>query len=307
MHKTGTTAFQQFCRTNRAILRQRGIWYPDYGPVRNNAPLNHHEFVAAFANENSERRSLSPREVRSVVSYWRENADGASLLLSSEAIARHKWIELAKPDWRTHRETFLKSLKTALNDFEVFPVIVIRDQDAYVRSAYLENIARASTSGLLTFDEYVERCRLEKLQFLDNLEIMERVLGSLTVLKYEELESSIQGAILSRFGFDVSDLPSPGVVRRSLGVNEARLKRHLNRAIIRIRPRRFRSAINLAVNRALAWKPTGALLSLLTSDRLREDFWATPADREAFLRTFQRENCAIRERYGIPSKLPARP
>lgn len=289
LHKTGTTALQRFAASHRERLRERGLWYPTYEPVRQ-TPCGAHNLLAHSLGCTRKAARFSPTEIRQLVSHWHDRADNRSLLVSAEAFCRHV-TPGAGPDWIEQRVCYLERVASALSDFDVEIVLVLRRQDQFVHSAYLENIMKATRLASLSFPEFRKVFEQGTLRYADNLEAFARVFDRVHVMRYDELKDDgrLCGNSLHKLGVDVHDLPEPGRIRESLTVDQARIKRALLPIVLS-------RGVNNRIN-ALVRTPMVSRLSRGLSSNKRIDFWESDLVRRQWQQSYDAENKRILARF----------
>lgn len=99
LHKTGTTAIQRFASANRRILRERGLLYPTFQPIREEQCEAHNRLAHSFASV-GKSRTFSDEHIARLCGYWCDHAGRDTVFLSAEAFCRHvllatgaEWIE----------------------------------------------------------------------------------------------------------------------------------------------------------------------------------------------------------------------
>lgn len=289
LHKTGTTAIQSFAGCNRDELRRRGIWYPTHEPVRDIRQDSHNRLAHSLART-GKSGLLSDQEIHSLARHWRENVRNEVVLLSAEAASRHL---LGNPEtsWFDRRVEYLRQVSNALSDFDVEVVVVLRRQDQYLHSTYLEHIMKMNREASLSFDDFRSHLESLHLQYEKNLDAFESCFDRIRVLIYDDLrvDGRMCSNFFSEFGIDVSDLPDPGIVRRSLSPPQARAKRAIRMLILT-------KGINRQVNRLF-----GSAAGRWLADQVVSDsgcgFWRSVDARERWQRRYDVENERIRRRF----------
>jgi len=289
LHKTGTTALQQFAARNRERLRERGLWYPTYEPVRR-GPCGAHNLLAHSFACTRKSAKFSSGEIKQLVGYWHGHIGNDSLFLSAEALCRHV-IPDAGPDWVEQRLRYLERVASAFSDFDVEVVFVLRRQDQFVHSAYLENIMKATRLASLSFPEFRKVFEQGNLRYEDNLNVFVRVFDRVHVMLYEDLQTDghLCANFLRNLGFDADDLPEPGKIRESFTIDQARVKRVLLPIVVS-------RGVNNRVNALLRT----SMVSRLSERLLRNagiDFWEDDLVRRQWQQVYEKENERIRHRF----------
>ena len=107
-HKTGTTAVQRFAAAHRAILRERGLWYPSYDEIGLPEHYAHHHFAHAIADAARGKFDIGDAE-RFSAAVRRGRRKGETVLLSAEPIYRH--VLKGPDDYWAQREAYVARLK----------------------------------------------------------------------------------------------------------------------------------------------------------------------------------------------------
>ena len=305
-HKTGTSAIQQFAARNRRRLLAGGVLYPRLWPavgLAGNRPSSgHHALAHALARLPASSTDPSDsdavfRKARELVQRWvdRADADGCSVLLSSEAICRYGWEENGVGEQGVN--TYLERWRKLLSEFDVLPVLVVRRQDDFTRSLYQEHVAAGTgASARLAFSEFLTRAAADKARFLERLEGFRKVFGKVRVLVYEELTGgSLPGSFLQQLDIDGLEGCVAPVVRPSLSVAETLIKQRLNAWILG----RWQNRL------VLLWLRSAAVRGIVQGE-LGDctTLWSDAEVRAAFIEQFDRENARIaRDFLGRDGKL----
>ena len=286
LHKTGTTAIQRFAATHRAALLERGLWYPDFRPVLEESPPSHNRLAHALAGPDKPGR-LSTGQIETLTRHWHEQAGDRSLLISAEALCRHIDPRGGR-DWYDQRVGYLERLAEVLSGFEVEVVLVLRRQDDFAHSVYLENIMKASKRGRMSFPEFRDYLRKRHLRYEDNIAAFRERFPRLKILTYEAIaaDKRLCGNFFAELGWDVTDLREPGRIRDSLSVPQARTKRAML-------PLTLLPGQNRLLNRFLKWRPVeGALHRIMAGSP--NGFWESERARAEWRRAYAAENERLR-------------
>ncbi len=291
LHKTGTTAIQAFAHQNRMALRDQGVLYPDYRPLWHKQYEAHHDFAHAIAGQG---KRLSAAQTEKLAKRWAAAAaaENLTVFLSSEAISRHV-DETVSGNWTDKRTAYLKKLAHILSDFDVMIIIVLRRQDAYVKSLFQEHVMKNSAAGRQPFAAFRKKFSKSKIQrrFYQNLLLFEDIFPRIQIMIYEDLikDGQLCVAFFSRLGLDVRHMKQVGVVRKSLSARETLLKVFLNQGITN----------NQQNKRALEWIKSPEVQNLLDKHygRKRFDLWESQKTKQEFLAHYEAENEWIRQRY----------
>jgi len=294
LHKTGTTAIQQFAARNRRRLLAGGFLYPRLWPAALRPVAGHHFLFHAVAGR---ERHLTLVQAHKLVRRWHRRAIKADccVLLSSEAICRYMPDGRAGPD--AHGRRFVERLLTLLSDFDVRPVLVVRRQDDFVRSLYQEHVAAGTgASACSSFSDYLSAAAADKARFLERLRVFRETFGSVSVLVYEELaDRTLPVQFLQRLGVGGLDGCHTRAVRRSLSVAETLVKQRLNAWITGRQQNRL----------VLLWLRSRAVQRVLQRTLGGcNTLWPDGATRVEFLARFDAENRLIaREFLGRDDRL----
>lgn len=289
LHKTGTTAIQAFAAGNRDALEACGAWYPTFEPVGPVDNESHNRLAHSIAGT-GKSGSFGDAEVHRLLKHWRDECGESRLVISAEALSRH--VDPAGgSDWKSQRKAYLDRVASALADFEVEVVLVLRPQAEFVHSAYLENVMKASRRGSWSFARFREYLAERHLRYEDNLDAFDRAFGNVRVLVYDDLVQS--GAFCSAFfealGFTVEGLKEPGRIRRSLSARQARIKRALLPII-------FTRGQNRWINAVLR-KPAVTSLADRVLDDCGTGLWESSSVHREWQRRYEDENERIRARF----------
>lgn len=198
----------------------------------------------------------------------------------------------------------LDEAKTALSrasnggfsDFVVEIVLVLRRQDQFIHSAYLENIMEATPLASLSFREFREAFVQAGLRYEDNLRAFQKTFGRVRVMVYENLRNDgrLCRNFLREIGFDMDDLAEPGKVRESLTIRQARLKRSILPLVVA-------RGVNRRINSLVRSYPATRLAQYLWP-HMEAGFWGSELERRQWQRNYDAQNERIRQRF-----LPAHP
>ncbi|MEF8792417.1 hypothetical protein [Thiohalorhabdus sp.] len=179
----------------------------------------------------------------------------------------------------------------AFRDFDVEVILVLRRQDELAHSLYLENIMKGSRRGRMSFSDFRKFIESRHLRFEDNIATFERVFGPVRVLTYEGLarDNRLLQNFFAELGFRVAGLEDSGLVRQSLTVRQARMKRAFLPLI-------GSHGQNRQVNRFLRWGPM-ARASARFVDEPETGFWENESARQRWLECYAEENERIRSRF----------
>jgi len=289
LHKTGTTAIQAFASRNRGELRRRGVWYPGYEPVRSVDHQSHNRLAHSFA-QTGKRGLLSAQEIESLVDYWQTQGSDETILISAEAFSRHVLTD-EHNDWLSQRVMYLRHVAESLNAFEVDAVLVLRRQDEYVHSTYLEHVMKGTKEGALSFEEFRQRLGDLHLQYEKNLMAFESCFDRIHVMLYEDLRRDPRfcANFFSGIGFDVSDLQEPGIVRKSLSPAQANVKKS-------VRWMAVSKGMNRGLNASLR-SGVGEWLAHRLGKAGDAGLWKSDAERRQWQDRYAEENERIRRRF----------
>lgn len=283
-HKTGTTALQQFGHTNRRELLARGLFYADYGDDSLGLRDGHHQFAHTLAaNEPDSRDRLS-----SIVNYWYSvaKAEGVPVLVSTEALWRHKWPTAAS-HW-VGRAEYLRRLADLLLPFEVEVIIVYRRPDDFARSVYQEGVA-TGLKRLPDFDEWIKRDHT-MLQYTKNAAVLTEPFPRGQHWVYEDLvrDGGLYAKFFGGLGVSIEGLKSPDLVRQSLSPAETVVKNYANQYISkRTQGRKF-----------VTWMREEGLCAEIESGNPGElSLWASPRDRLRFIARREEDLSELRSRF----------
>lgn len=237
-HKTGTTLIQRFAAANRAELKKRGLWYPNYDFPGQPGHYTHHHFARAVAGEVSNQ--IRPGQLEAFVGRLAADAEQPrTLLLSSElayrlAMKTGENVRVIEGAPKTAEETFwrrrgayLTRLSRTLAPLNPEVVIVLRGQGDYARSLYQEQVkASRYTESLRTFlKDYRSR-----FEYFRQIGLLRELVGPVKILIYEDLCEG--GGLLENFfaalGVDIRDMRKPSGKNRSFPVPVTEFLRRVN-------------------------------------------------------------------------------
>ncbi len=290
--KTGTTAVQAFAARHREALKDRGFIYPTFEPISSKYMEAHHHLAHAVADSSHQ---LSLAEVSDLLASWNQAASfkDDTILLSAESVWRHidSTIQVG---WIAQRQAFLERLAEQLQDFEVKMVIVLRRQDTFTQSLFMEHVMKGTKLGTQSFAQFRLKERETTLRFWENLRLFSSVFSNVAVMTYDDLskDKNLCHNFFKAIGVSTEGLEDVGVVRKSLSVEETLIKIYLNRFLKEKKQNK----------KLMAWLRSDTIKALAKqylSDN--EDLWESYAVRKAFLDSFSEENALICSKY-FPDK-----
>lgn len=179
-HKTGTTSIQRFCSSNRATLREHGLWYPSTDVGRFPGHYAHHRVSHAIAGKDE---AFGPRDAGDFFNRVRRKMNSnETILVSAEPLYRHVLPDPATADdGRSAAERqqddfvrYAQSVRHHTRKFDVTVLVMLRRQDHFLESLYAEHVlATAYTRSIDAF----ERGRRHLLDFDARLDGWARAFG----------------------------------------------------------------------------------------------------------------------------------
>lgn len=287
-HKTGTTAVQRFAAAHRAILRERGLWYPSYDEIGLPEHYAHHHFAHAIADAARGKFDIGDAE-RFSAAVRRGRRKGETVLLSAEPIYRH--VLKGPDDYWAQREAYVARLKEMIGTDDATVLAVFRRQDGFARSLYQEKIK--SRKYAARFRQFLVEQRHE-FEYHRQLSVFAAVFGGVDLLIYEDLrQRGLIDAFFAHLGIDVSDLGRNAAENRSLPIELVEYKRLLNAT--RAGKGKLAHVADLLDKRAA----TGGLRDHID--------WISRQDMEAFCASFDAENEALRRDFASDHPAPIFP
>lgn len=292
-HKTGTTAIQTFATHNREQLRARGIGYP---PLKLDSQHDAHNRLAHALAGKGKRGLGQFSKVSDLLASWRESCGTEDLFISGEAFCRQFNLS-DKGNWIDKRRKYLQHVSDQLSEFEVSVVIVLRRQDEFAHSAYLENIMKGSSRSRISFKKFRKLLAQQNLRFEENLKAFSESFDQVKVLIYDDLIENRQLCqnFFSSLGIDTKALKEPGRIRRSPDYATARLKRILNPLI-------HHRKLNEFFNHLIASDTVQTALHHWVPKH-QTSFWESETARKAWLKEYENENERIRQKFRPDKKL----
>jgi len=177
--KTGTTVLQNYMASNRVLLLEHGINYPeipaDGGPQSTNG---HHYFAHQLAKSDTNIPAF-----RNFVEGQKKSLD-AVLFLSAEPMARHA-IHSSPGVYNTwvDKGRYVSRVRAALGTRDVEILVVLRQAHKLAESAYKELIKK--TNANLTFKDFINT-RFFGYDFPKLLSLWQRHFGQIKVHLYDD-------------------------------------------------------------------------------------------------------------------------
>jgi len=181
---------------------------------------------------------------------------------------------------------------TVLSDFYVEVVLVYRRPDDFARSLYQEIInSRSPTPTLPKLADWLYEGDRHQFRYHESASLFREVFPHTNVRVYEDYIGG-NGLYVNFFGLlgvDVSDLPTPGKVRKSLNAPQTVVKNYANDALQTKR----------ASDEFVEWLQTDKIASKMERafGGTRFDLWPSQSERQAFLDSRATDLEAFREAF----------
>jgi len=234
---------------------------------------------------------MSFEEASSLPAHWLRLATEhqADVLISVESMYRHC---VGEGSFLQRRRQFLERVATVLSDFDVEIVLVYRRPDDFARSLYQEFInSRTPTPTLPTFTDWLYEEDRYQVRYHESASLFQEVFPRTSIKIYEDCIDG-DGLYVNFFGLlgvDVSDLPTPGNVRKSLNAPQTVVKNYANDAL------QTKGASDKFVEWLQTDKITSAIERAFGGTRL--DLWQSHQERQAFLDSRATDLEAFREAF----------
>ncbi len=282
-HKTGTTSIQHFFRKNDKLLRERGIWYPNYNIINKAKRYAHHEVAHAIAGKS---KNISFENVKSFITKINNStALDEKILISAEPFYRHHVGSSTKRTLWADKETYIKRVSQLFgSDSEI--IFVLRRQDYFAASLYQENIkvnryAKSFTSFKNEYMHYFDYYR--------NIKLWNKHFDKIKVLIFEDLiaNNSLEYDFCKALGVsDFDDFKTPSIKNESLHPYLIEFKRLVNGSPLSL------SKLDEIKNNMLNSSPEKA-----AEFPVIEYCWHNSDSRDAFLDLFIESNKLIHDEY----------
>lgn len=122
LHKTGSTAIQNFCNMNRLILQEQNFCYPESGQIWG----GHHPYAWSLGVKHPHYREEMGSSVE-IAGKYLEEADGRHIVLSSE-------------DFEFIGPLEMKIVIREFDGLDIRVVAYLRPQDSYLESEYAQHV-----------------------------------------------------------------------------------------------------------------------------------------------------------------------
>jgi hypothetical protein len=145
-HKTGTTSIQKALADGRAWLQERGVTYPDGGPVFR-AANPHHRWSRALTGAPGQ----DPADAIAYLDYV-DSVASDRIIISTEAIYKHisglaGFDIFQLPDYWQRRERYIDDLAALVRRYDARVVVWFREQESFARSLFGEMVAKGHWDG----------------------------------------------------------------------------------------------------------------------------------------------------------------
>ena len=232
MHKTGTTAIQEFLFANKQNLRKKGIHYPG-------TQKNHHLLGNFLKQKNFTQAN------QLLATYLREPHIENDIILSSETLSSLANNQIKR---------FVQILRTKSAIETVKIVIFIRPEIEYYESAYRQIIKEIKNNCAVKYDEF-----LKNINYGSSGEILTKINNwsaffgrdNMKVIRYEKPNHTTNSISTFCNMFGIVDLanwvyPFESIVNKSLSTHQTELLRWLKKA--HLSESNFSSIANLFPN-----------------------------------------------------------
>jgi hypothetical protein len=233
-HKTGTTSIQRGLSRNREVLKENGIWYPNYDLIDKRGHYAHIGIANAFSGAHPDLTRKDAVNFFSQVAEQSKYYD--TTIISAESFFRHVSIGadgqpqkipgLAENYW-PKRIDYISEVRDhfPVDDIEI--AMVVRRQIEYGQSLYQEHIKTSGYRG--DFSEF-RNSFWHRFDYLRQARAWAQVFGKLHVLRFEDLIKADN--IMDEFGTGIdvalSGLSSVPVENASLSPDLVVWKRMMN-------------------------------------------------------------------------------
>lgn len=235
-HKTATTSVQRGLSRNREVLKERGIWYPDYELIGKRNHYAHLGIVNAFSHAHPE---MTREEA---IAYFAAVSEGARdydvTIISAEPFFRHvihgKNGKSAKPSFYTslyweQRNAYIEDVRAHFPHDNVDIAMVVRRQVDYGPSLYQEHV---KTSRYTCDYAHFRKNFWPRFDYLRQARAWRDVFGTLRLARFEDLVRApdLLDAFGTLIGADLGNLDPAPVQNESLPPDLVIWKRLLNRS-----------------------------------------------------------------------------
>lgn len=218
VHKTATTTIQAALSRDRDALRRDSILYPSCWPPFPREIVRptkaHHRFAHAVAGTNWRGRAGASLFSRGLA---RRAHHADRVVLSSEAMFRHRWRDTSYPD---PREAYLVRVRGFLGAFDVTPLIYLRQPHRFAESLFKEKAIKVGISQP-SFANFVQG-NAALFDFHAYLLTLERVFGKYRLRIYDdEAKTGILRGFYREIGARIS--PSSPDTRNRVSISNRAL------------------------------------------------------------------------------------
>lgn len=201
-HKTGTTSIQTALEENRDWLRERGLVYPDGGPIYETR-LPHHAWSHGLTGVDPDKAAKSASFIDYASSLAR---DDGTLLLSAEPIYRHvdgldAYDFSSVGDYWDRRMRYIGNIAAKLDRFDVRVVVWFRERESFARSLFAEMTNKGHWDGPL--DRFNEAFAVW-FEYERQLQLFKDAFSTVDVYSYEVAsQSGLVPYFFEKIGFPV--------------------------------------------------------------------------------------------------------
>ena len=220
--ETGNTAIQRFAAAHRGALRARGLWYPSYEEIGLPPHYGHHDFAHAIA-EDAVRQFTVADAARFAELIRTKGRPDEMILISAEPIYRN--LAGTGNYWARRRE-YVRRLRNFIDVNDSVIVAVFRRQDEFARATYQERIRLTKYSQ--SFRKFLSDSA-PSFDYLNQIKLFRDSFRNSIIMVHEDLsDHGLVDTFFNRLGVDVTGLPTPQPVKRSLPLELVEYKRLLN-------------------------------------------------------------------------------
>ncbi|MCE8002218.1 hypothetical protein [Billgrantia ethanolica] len=182
-HKSASTTIQRTLRANNELVETRyGFSFIGGQELKGTAVATHFRSIANKEILNQHDFAKSIKDAKEDLKRVLNNCGKNDVIISWEGILGHSSLDIYKGIY-THHLVVAESIKEIFGDELVNAIMVVRKQDAFIESCYLQQIKEQRS---LSFDEFVEAIDIKNLSWHDVASSCHNKLpGKFTALPFE--------------------------------------------------------------------------------------------------------------------------
>lgn len=150
-HKSASTTLQRNLRINsKALYREYGLDYYGSQEIHTSDLGNHFKRLSKSRLEEKDEYDNSILNAKNELKRLIKSSSGGDILMSWEGFLGHSALDLYGGIY-THSDMVADSIKKIFSDYDIRLLLVVRRQDSFIESCYLQQIKETRSLGFQEF------------------------------------------------------------------------------------------------------------------------------------------------------------